>query len=157
MTASLVRKYSHRPGRLVSKFMGNAQVLDNGNVLVGWGGEPYVTEFAPDGSIVFDAKLPRGGQNYRAYRFPWVGKPSRPPRIKAQPGRRIYVSWNGATEVAAWRLHSGPRVGALTTVHTLPKHGFETMFTVPSGDHFASAVALDAHGKPLGHSPTIHT
>ena len=39
-----------------AEFMGNAQLLGNGNVVVGWGSEPYVTEFAPDGAIVLDVE-----------------------------------------------------------------------------------------------------
>ena len=47
--ARLVRKYVHRPNRIVSRFMGNMQALDNGNVMIGWGSEPYFTEFGPNG------------------------------------------------------------------------------------------------------------
>jgi hypothetical protein len=155
MTATLQKRFVHRPGRVLSRFMGNAQLLGNGNMLVGWGGAPYVSEFAPNGSTVFEARLPGGGQNYRAFRFPWVGRPSRPPRIKALPVRRLYVSWNGATEVAAWRLRSGKARGALHERGTVEKHGFETELRLPRGDRFAAAVALDAHGKPLGHTSTI--
>ncbi len=79
--ATLVRKYTHKPGRLLAKFMGNAQLLDNGNVLVGWGSEPFITEFGPSGDIRFDARLPDGGQNYRAFRFPWVGRPTDKPKL----------------------------------------------------------------------------
>ena len=86
--ATLVRKYTHRPGRIVTKFMGNAQVLGNGNVVVGWGSEPFVTEFAPDGTILLDLKLPHGGQNYRAFRFPWVGRPRHPPGARLPLGTR---------------------------------------------------------------------
>ena len=57
-----------------STFEGN-----DGNMLVGWGTEPYFTEFARDGSIQFDAKLPDTSQNYRSLRFPWVGRPTEPP------------------------------------------------------------------------------
>jgi hypothetical protein len=60
--ARLVREYAH-PRRLLAPFMGNAQVLPNGNVVVGWGGLPYVTEFRPGGAVHFDARLPEGGQN----------------------------------------------------------------------------------------------
>ena len=66
--------------------MGNAQVLPNGNVVVGWGNEPYVTEFGPGGAILFDAKLPRGGQNYRAFRFAWSGIRRRVPRSPFREG-----------------------------------------------------------------------
>jgi hypothetical protein len=156
--ATLVRKYTHSPGRIVTKFMGNAQVLGNGNVVVGWGSEPFVTEFASDGSIVLDLKLPHGGQNYRAFRFPWVGRPvTRPALIyrSARDGRKVFVSWNGATEVAAWQLLAGQTAADLTVVDQAPKQGFETTFAAPRGMRFGAAVALDRHGNQLGRSRTI--
>ena len=98
----LVRKFVHRPERLLARFMGNGQLLGDGGIVVGWGSEPYLTEFAPDGSIRFDAKLPHGGENYRAFRFPWVGRPSTPPALVRSPADgMLHASWNGATEVAS--------------------------------------------------------
>jgi hypothetical protein len=156
--ASLVRKYTHHPGRLVTKFMGNAQVLGNGNVVVGWGSEPYVTEFAPDGTILFDVKLPQGGQNYRAFRFPWVGRPFTRPALvvhAAHGSRNLYASWNGATEVTSWRLLAGAAAAELEPGDKVPKRGFETTFAAPAGMRYASVIALDRHSKQLGRSKTI--
>ncbi len=156
--ARLVRSYRHHPNRLVSQFMGNAQMLPNGNVVVGWGNEPYVTEFGSNGEILFDAKLPRGGMNYRAFRFGWSGHPTTDPVLAApggRHGRAAYASWNGATEVVAWRLRAGSGAGALQTVGTTPKHSFETRLDVPDGLRFADAIALDRHGRELGRSHTI--
>jgi hypothetical protein len=155
--ARLVRQYAH-PRRLLAPFMGNAQVLPNGNVVVGWGGLPYVTEFRRGGGVHFDARLPAGGQNYRAFRLPWVGRPRKSPRLVAHAvsGRRLlHASWNGATEVAAWRLETGSRRDELETALTKPKKGFETSLPIPRGSAFAAAVALGLHGKVLGRSKTI--
>jgi hypothetical protein len=156
--ARLVRKYTHHPRRIVSKFMGNAQVLGNGNVVVGWGSEPFVTEFTPDGRIVFDGKLPLGGENYRAFRFPWVGKPVTSPALVAhrRRGRRtLYASWNGATEIASWQLLAGGRAAGLDPVRNVRKRGFETALEAPPGARYAAVAALDRHGKRLGRSTTI--
>jgi hypothetical protein len=149
-----VRQYTH-PRRLLSPFMGNAQVLPNGNVVVGWGARPYITEFRRGGGVHFDALLPRDGKNYRAFRLPWQGRPHRPPRLVAATvsgRRRLYVSWNGATEVAAWRLEAGPALNQLQDVVTKPKTSFETWLPRPPGDGFAVAVALGAGGRILGRS-----
>ena len=138
--------------------MGNAQVLPNGNVVVGWGALPYVTEFRPGGGVHFDARLPAGGQNYRAFRLPWLGHPREKPRLVARTvsgRRRLFVSWNGATEVAAWRLETGSRRDTLATALTKPKKGFETSLPVPRGSAFAAAVALGLHEEVLGRSKTI--
>ena len=53
---------------------GNVQVLPNGNVLVGWGAQPYVSEFSAAGELLFDARLAADYVSYRAYRTPWVGE-----------------------------------------------------------------------------------
>jgi hypothetical protein len=156
-SARLMRQYAH-PRRLLSPFMGNAQVLPNGNVVVGWGGLPYITEFRPGGGVHFDARLPGAGQNYRAFRLPWTGRPHRPPRLVAAgtgSRRRLYVSWNGATEVAAWRLEAGALRGDLEPVRTKQRRSFETSFALPRRDGFAAAVALGARGRVLGRSNAI--
>src|SRR5690348_3431040 len=157
-TAHLVRKYVHRPNRIVSRFMGNMQALDNGNVMIGWGSEPYFTEFGPNGEIVLDARLPDGGMNYRAFRLPWHGRPSLPPAAVYRFARgrgTVYVSWNGATEVAAWRLDAGPRPGSLRAGSAVARTGFETALRTTPGDKYAAAVALDASGHVLGRSKAI--
>jgi hypothetical protein len=157
-TARLVRKYVHRPNRIVSRYMGNMQALDNGNVMIGWGSEPYLTEFGPNGEIALDARLPKGGMNYRAFRLPWRAHPSVPPTAVYRFARgkgTVYVSWNGATEVAAWRLDSGPHAGALRAGPAVARRGFETALRTTPGDKVARAVALDASGHVLGRSKAI--
>jgi hypothetical protein len=152
---TLVRKYVHRPGRLVAHFMGNGQILPNGNVFVGWGSEPYLTEFAPGGAIVFDAKLPHGGENYRAFRFPWVGTPAVAPALVRGADGALYVSWNGSTEVASWQLRTGADTASLQPALTVPKAGFETRIPAPGSAGWVDAVALDAAGAPLRASAAI--
>jgi hypothetical protein len=157
-SARLVRKYVHRPNRIVSRFMGNMQALDNGNVMIGWGSEPYLTEFGPNGEIELDVRLPAGGQNYRAFRLPWHGRPPLPPTAAYRYARgrgTVYVSWNGATEVASWRLDSGPRPGLLRAGSAVARKSFETALRTTPGDKYAHAVALDAGGHVLGRSKTL--
>jgi hypothetical protein len=58
-----------------------AQLLPNGNILVGWGAQPHVSEFARSGALLFDVYFGQGKppgkdtDSYRAYRFPWHGHP----------------------------------------------------------------------------------
>jgi hypothetical protein len=47
--------------------MGNAQTTRNGDLFVGCGALPYISEFSPSGQLLFNAELP----TYRAYRLPW--------------------------------------------------------------------------------------
>jgi hypothetical protein len=52
--------------------MGNAQTTRNGDLFVGWGTLPYISEFSPSGKLLFNAELPPGIATYRAYRLPWT-------------------------------------------------------------------------------------
>ena len=77
-TATVTRAQVHKPNTLLAGTQGNVQGLDDaGNIFVGWGSQGYFTQFAPDGTTIFDARIARGQDTYRAYRFPWVGTPAR--------------------------------------------------------------------------------
>jgi Arylsulfotransferase (ASST) len=154
MRVSLVRAYTHRPERVLSHFLGNAQLLGNGDVFVGWGGSPYITEFDRNGSIVFDARLPRGGQSYRAFRFPWVGRPTDRPALAVRGGT-LHASWNGATEVASWQVREGGTASDLRPGQRVPRAGFETALTLTTQARAADVVAFDAAGAPLGTSALV--
>jgi hypothetical protein len=96
--------------------------------------------------------------NYRAFRLEWLGRPHDPPRLvshRAAGRRQLHVSWNGATEVAAWRLEAGSKPNDLEPVLSRPKHGFETSLPLPTSAAFAAAVALDACGRTLGRSNVL--
>ena len=73
-TATLV-KSDDQPEGQVAQIMGNAQTTTRGDLFVGWGGLPYVSEFGPSGELLFSAKLPAGVSTYRAYLLAWM-----PPR-----------------------------------------------------------------------------
>ena len=151
--ATLTSAYTHIPPVLAHIF-GNVQTQPNGNVFVGWGASPYFTEYGPDGSVRFDATLPRGGESYRAFRFPWNAQPAEAPALAARHGR-LYASWNGTTETAAWQLLTGRTKTALKPISTVPKSGFETVLTPPANARFAAVTALDRDHKPLATTPTI--
>ena len=90
--------------------MGNLEQLPDGGAFVGWGTAGAFTEFAPDGTVRFDATLADGSVTYRAFRAPWVGRPAEPPKVavtRDAGGAVAHVSWNGATEVAKWRADIG--------------------------------------------------
>jgi hypothetical protein len=56
---------------------GNAQTTLNGDLFVGWGTLPYISEFSPRGQLVWNAEFPAGVNTYRAYRLPWPAPHSR--------------------------------------------------------------------------------
>jgi Arylsulfotransferase (ASST) len=157
MRASVHRRYLHSPP-VLAHALGSVQLLPNGNVLVGWGTAPYITEYTAAGRVLFDVKLPHGGENYRALRLPWTGRPVRPPDLAARRTSGhdfLYASWNGATEVAGWQLETGSDPGALQPAGASRKAGFETQLAAAPGTRYAAVIALDAHGRPLARSKTV--
>jgi arylsulfotransferase ASST len=157
MTAKLARTYVH-PNGLLANSQGDAQFLPDGHVLVGWGAQPYVTEFDRAGGVVFDAHFNKGADSYRAYRFPWVGRPSDRPAISVKredDGHlTVFASWNGATEVRRWRVVTGPDRTTLRPLVSAVKRGFETALAVKTKPRYLAVQALDAAGRVLGTSAT---
>ncbi len=152
MTATLVREYTH-PDEVLSETQGSVQILPNGNVFVGWGSEPVLSEFGPEGDLRFSANYPTEGESYRAFRFPWRGRPHDDPAIAAESredGRVIvYASWNGATEVAEWEVLAGPGPDRLETVCSASRKGFETVISVETTEPYIGVRARDGSGEPL--------
>ncbi|HEV7941779.1 MAG TPA: arylsulfotransferase family protein [Solirubrobacteraceae bacterium] len=60
-----------QPEGLSAASQGNAQTTADGNLLVGWGALPYISEFSPSGQLIFNAQFPAGVNTYRAYLLPW--------------------------------------------------------------------------------------
>jgi hypothetical protein len=104
-------------------------------------------------------RLPDPDESYRVYRYPWVGHPSGKPAVKASPTgskTRVFVSWNGATEVAAYRVLAGPSSRKLAVAAKAAKRqGFETTINVKSGGPIVQVLALDKKGKVLGKSKAV--
>ncbi|HWJ51666.1 MAG TPA: arylsulfotransferase family protein, partial [Solirubrobacteraceae bacterium] len=157
--ARLASVYTHTGAPLLAASQGNMQTLASGNTLVGYGGVPAISEYARDGTLLFDAHQPLDMSFYRAFRFPWRGRPSNPPAVLAglnNTGEEtiVHASWNGATDVSEWRVLAGERSGALTAQATIPAAGFESSTTLPKKYSYAAVQALDSTGRVLGASPT---
>ncbi len=156
-TAALVQQYTH-PAVLATS-QGNLQTLPNDDVLIGWGAEPYFTEFSKDGQLLFDARFPTGVGSYRAFRFPWTATPTEAPAVAALAGAGdrvdVYASWNGATEVARWEALAGSKASSLRPVGSAPRSGFETTIAVHTAASLVAARALDEGGKVLATSPAV--
>ncbi|GAA0425194.1 arylsulfotransferase family protein [Leifsonia naganoensis] len=151
-TATLLQEYA-TAGHLGTA-MGSTQVLPGGNVLVGWGTDPTVTEFTAAGDVVWEATL--GAISYRAARNEWAAHPASAPDVAAKAesgGTRVYASWNGATEVAAWRVLAAT-TGDPRAVGQVTRSGFETSLLVPAAATVA-VQALDTGDAVLGTSKTV--
>ena len=153
MKATLVREYLGG-GDPIADTQGNVQTLPGGNVFVGWGSEPFLSEHDGDGNLLFDARFPREVESYRAYRFPWRGLPRDRPAVAAEAGPEgrvtLYVSWNGATDVTSWLVLAGPAPDQLEALHTVPRRGFETVIQTRTAEDYVGVQATDGSGRDLG-------
>jgi hypothetical protein len=145
-----------RPDKLHSPSQGNVQGLANGNFMVGWGGDtPFFDEYTPSGKVALDGHIdPQTLDSYRVWRFPWTGNPTAPPdavAINKNGKTTVYVSWNGATEVAKWEVDDS----AGMQIKTLAKRHFETTIHLPTQQTQVKVKALDSHGTVLKESKLI--
>src|SRR5207248_5965656 len=134
--------------------------LPNGNVLVGWGSEPYLSESSRSGRLLFEAELPGPNLSYRATLQQWVGLPLSPPVAAARRSNgkvTVYASWNGATRVVSWRVLAGPASTHPARVASVAKSGFETAITVPSAYTSFSVQARGSNGRVIGVSRPVTT
>lgn len=147
---------------------GDLQLLPHGGAFVGWGQQPYLSQFDASGQLVWQAELAQDYQSYRAFRFPWTGHPRTTPAVVAAgtgDGAIVHVSWNGATGVATWRVFTGESadtvvasVRAPTTrpAASGPSTGFEAALTVPGpAPAYVLVQALDWRGQVLGASGPV--
>ncbi len=158
MTATRVTVYDH-DGPLVADYEGNDQQLPNFDDFIGWGQQPYFTEFTDNGRMIFDGHFLDENAAYRVYRFQWSAQPVRPPAAAASRGAGgityVYASWNGATDVASWRVLAGNSPRRLKAVATARRSGFETAIPVRGGLRYFVAQALASSGRVLSSSGIV--
>lgn len=176
-TASLLstRFPQNTTHQMLSGSQGSFQLLPNANAFIGWGKWPFFSEhtlgdgddnattvlwgqFAPDAS---DTDI----MSYRVRKYNWTATPHDHPAVYAYAhndttgvGTVFYVSWNGATDVAAWNFYSvaeepdgdqfakrGTGSNTLELLGTANKTGFETRARMP--DKYAKWVFAEAVGR----------
>jgi hypothetical protein len=138
---------------------GNVEDLPNGDRMVGWGSLPYATEFTSSGTEIWDLEFPGTDQSYRALRFPWSATPNTLPALVVKTTSsttqdNAYMSWNGATTVASWRILGGSSSSTLTALVTRSKNGFENHQLVPVESYY-EVQALDKAGNVIGTSAVV--
>jgi hypothetical protein len=157
-TATLVKAITHPVG-LSAQSQGNAQALENGDTFVGWGQLGRVSEFDPQGNLLFDTYLPGGDDTYRAYRATWTGQPETHPTAtawtNADGSTTVHAIWNGATGVAAWRVLAGSKPSSLVPTRTASWNGLDTRIKIRGLPSEVKVVALDATGNVLGMSRPV--
>ncbi|MUT68842.1 hypothetical protein GOM71_23525 [Paenibacillus sp. NEAU-GSW1] len=166
MTANAVHTYFHDPALYVPS-QGNVQQLPNGNEFVGWGQEPYVSEFLHGGNtkanpslhLIYNMQFPNQNLSYRAFKNKWTGVPLDPPSVAVEHGAEtasVYASWNGSTETAAWQVLAGAAPNALSiVVNNMPRIGFETEMEVNAEGPYFQVKALNTSGRIIGTSRIV--
>lgn len=155
MHVKLRKAFVHPGKRLLAGAMGSAELLPDGTMFVGWGTEPWFSEFAPDGRLLLDGQMAKGSPSYRAYTDHWTGRPDDRPAIAARRrsgGATVYASWNGATKVASWAVYAGKDQHSLTAAGSAPRAGFETAIAVRSTGPYFAVEARDSAGHALARS-----
>jgi len=158
-TVTLVKQFTNPTKTLLATSQGNTLSLPGGDWLMGYGGLPNFTEYNASGHVLLDGTLGKSVQDFRTYLSPWGGHAPGAPAVlaAAAPGGTIAVSvsWNGATEVASWRVLAGASPSALVAVATAAKAGFQTAISAPSPGPYVQVQALDAAGSVIGTSATV--
>ncbi|PTB59145.1 hypothetical protein M431DRAFT_544402 [Trichoderma harzianum CBS 226.95] len=173
-TARVVSEFFH-PENIDSGAMGGYQTLDSGNIMTGWGYYPGFVEYTSDGTPVMDFQRGAiGGEPlpdmfaYRVNKGDWKGNPSWPPSVAADAPNNstlnatVYVSWNGATEVASWAIFASNDHSSINSHTNLiaesPRDGFETAISLSSQNttrRYVGAAAVSSSGDVLGSTIVI--
>jgi outer membrane biosynthesis protein TonB len=163
-TVTLVKQFTNPTKTLLAESQGNLLNLSSGentsgNWLMGYGGLPNFTEYDPAGHVLLDGTLGKNVQSFRTYLQPWSGQPTSSPSIAATAGApgtvAVAASWNGATNVASWRVLAGSSQTTLTQVASAAKAGFQTTIAAPSAGPYVQVQALNAAGSVIGTSAAV--
>lgn len=184
---------------ILSSSQGSYQTLPNGHIVLGYGFNAAMAEFSETGellcSMLFQpsSRFDTGDvQSYRNLRFNWTGFPGdTKPRLvgefdgsssssssSSEGDVKLYMSWNGATEVSRWLLEGfennnvdeketterrkrpsriNHRNNPAEKISLVAKEGFETIYRISSKaishkTRFVRVVALDRDDNVLGTS-----
>ena len=158
-TVTLVKQFTNPAKTLLAESQGNAESLPAGNWLLGYGRLPNFTEFDASGDVLLDGTLGENVQNFKSFLSPWSGEPTTPPSLAVKAGAggtaAVAMSWNGATNVASWRVLAGSSAGSLTPLATAAKAGFQTDITVHTAGPYIAVQALDGSGTVIGTSAAV--
>jgi hypothetical protein len=157
-SASLAGQFANPARTLLTPSQGSMVRLAGENWLLGYGRLPDFTEFDRNGRVLFDATLGRNVQDFSVGLSQWRGHPRTRPSVLAEAdGKRltVSVSWNGATDVARWRLLAGPSPMGLSVVASVPRAAFETSIAARPRGRYAAVEALDRSGGLIGASAVV--
>jgi hypothetical protein len=158
-TVSLVKAFTNPSRTLLASSQGDLLSLGDGNWLMGYGGLPDFTEYNSAGDVLLDGSLGLDVQDFRTYLAPWSAQPQTRPSVAAQIAHNgsvtVEASWNGATDVSAWRLLAGSSSQSLQSVGTTSATSFQTTMSAGKSGPDIEVVALGSSGQTLATSRVI--
>lgn len=171
MTVTNRRTLLDQKQHLNADTQGSLQALGGnavGNMLVGYGSWATVKEFNAKGDVIWTARFGPDAQiaSYRSFKFDWHAVPSYPPSMKAvayrspamQKSTHIYVSWNGATDLARWNFFAQAAHDAEPIlIGSIPKTDFETSLIIEGYLDRVSVEPVLLNGTALPRSPVQRT
>jgi hypothetical protein len=122
-----------------------------------------MAEVNPANQTILELTFDEPYVSYRAFRFPWQGLPSTPPALAyhiAGNTLTLGYSWNGATDVASYRVYGGDSPQLLNWIEDKPKTDFETqsqLTGLPQDECYFQVAAMDQNGNELARSNIIST
>ena len=169
-TVEVIQEAKHPLGKH-SESRGSNQVLPSGNMFLCWADRARLSEHNSNGTLLMHAVLRTHIDSYRAYKFKWMGQPNQPPDVYSamfstvdttkveKMVTYVFVSWNGDTQVARWRLYEcDANGGQLKQLKDVPRHGFETEIKYLGGyARYVVVEALNHKGQPIGRSRVVQT
>lgn len=164
-TGQIVERYTQPGGKYAAMF-GSVQFLDNGDRLIGWGSTREISQHTQDGGLVYHAEIGDGASligSLRIFKGAWSARPLVGPNLYTYSwtcgwNTTMYASWNGATEVDAWRFCGGPTgSGPWREAAIAAKSGFETRIQASFFAMYAFIEALGDDGSVLGRSKVVRS
>ncbi|KXJ95031.1 ASST-domain-containing protein [Microdochium bolleyi] len=155
MTAQIVTEYMN-PRKIIGKSQGSYQTLPNGHVLLGYGDSAAFTEYAADGTVLCDVHFGpevrytfSDVMSYRVHKYEWHGWPlTLPVSVLDQSEDRewkVYVSWNGATEIKDWVLEGANELTFVNKSGQMYESTSWKKLTSETKIDYETAIALQYH------------
>lgn len=160
MTATLVRSFQITG--LWGTHMGSTQILQGGDMVIGWGdvngvqARPDITEVNSAGTVVFSGRMNNVQlESYRAYRFDWTGQALVPYLVAMIPSgqNHVQLTYNvfGTQQFASYDIYRGSSPGSLSFLTSTPNRQID-LWALPIGMNYFAVKARDMQGVPTGFS-----
>ena len=154
MTATLIWEFRDRPDKY-SHYMGNAQPLPNGNMLINWavGHLPKLTEVRPDCSKAFEMNWADQYEAYRVHRCSWNGMVDVPRLQIEEQTDNLTLLFNkfGDPDVAYYRIYAG-NAPHPTTVLDTSRITLKKISNIANGRYWFRVTAVNRSGEESGFS-----